>query len=203
MRHPPRHRDSLASSAFSDKFYCVFGTLPGSLLEEDKMADLRIPRSLFLAILAAGLLQFLHDFPLLPERMASHFAASGAANGWMTKSQFLLTYVVVLLPALIVEFWLHRSIATAPERHLHLPNKEYWLAPERRAETFAYFESFFAWYGCALLLLEIFAMELAMRANLQAPPRMPTTPIVSAIVAFVVFNALCIVAMIRKFSRIE
>jgi uncharacterized membrane protein len=167
------------------------------------MPDLRIPRGFFFAILAAGLLQCLHDFPLLPERMASHFAASGDANGWMTKSQFLMTYTVILLPALFLEFWLHRRIAATPEKRLNLPNKEYWLAPERRAETFAYFENFFAWYGCAFLLLEVFAMGLAMRANFQSPPRMSTVPIVSAIVAFVVFNALWIVAMLRRFSKTE
>jgi len=132
--------------------------------------------------------------------MASHFAASGAANGWTTKTQFLVTYAVVLLPALFVEFRLHRKIARTPNKKLNLPNKQYWLAPERRAETFAYFEMFCAWFGCALLLLEVFAMGLAMRANFQSPPRMPTGPIVSAIVAFVAFAVISVVTMLRRFS---
>lgn len=165
------------------------------------MADLRIPRTLFFAILAAGLLQLVHDFPLLPERVASHFGASGAANGWMTKSQFLMTYAAILLPALFLEFWLQRSIAATPEKKLNLPNKEYWLSPERRAGTFAYFESFFAWYGCAFLLLEVFAMGMAMRANFQSPPRMPTAPIVSAIAAFLLFTVASVAAMLWRFSR--
>jgi uncharacterized membrane protein len=165
------------------------------------MPDSRVPKRLFFVILAAGLLQLFHDYPLLPERMASHFGASGNANGWMTKSQFLITYAAILLPTLFLEFWLHRRIAATPDNRLNLPNKEYWLAPERRAETFSYFELFFAWYGCAFLLLEIFAMGLAMRANFQNPPHMPTLPIVSAIVAFVVFNVACIAAMFRRFSR--
>jgi uncharacterized membrane protein len=165
------------------------------------MPDSRVPKRLFFVILAAGLLQLFHDFPLLPERMASHFAASGYANGWMTKSQFLMTYAVILLPTLFLEFRLYRRIARTPDKKLNLPNKEYWLAPERRAETFAYFEIFFAWYGCAFLLLEIIAMGLAMRANFQSPPHMPTVPIVSAIVAFVVFNVACVVAMFRRFSQ--
>jgi uncharacterized membrane protein len=165
------------------------------------MADSRIPKNIFFVILAAGLLQFLRDFPLLPERMASHFAASGAANGWMTKSQFLMTYAAILLPALILEFWLPRRIARKGGRGLNLPNKEYWLASERRAETFAYFENFFAWYGCAFLLLEIFAMGLAMRANFQSPPRIATGAIVSAIVAFLLFNIVWVAAMFRRFSR--
>jgi uncharacterized membrane protein len=165
------------------------------------MIDPRFPRNIFLATLAAGLLQCIHDFPLLPERMASHFASSGVANGWMTKSQFLMTYAAVLLPALVLEFWLPRRIARKGGKGLNLPNKEYWLAPERRAETFAYFENYFAWYGCAFLALEVFAMGLAMRANLQSPPRMPTVPIVSAIVVFLVFNVAWVVALFRRFSK--
>jgi uncharacterized membrane protein len=164
------------------------------------MADTRVPRALFFAIILAAFAQCVHDFPLLPDRLASHFGASGMPNGWMTKTQFFTTYALVLLPALFIEFWLHRKISKTPEAKLNLPNKEYWLAPERRTETFTYFESFFAWYGCAFLFVEVFAMGLAMRANLDTPPQLPTVPIVSILSGFVVFNVVAVVAMLRRFS---
>ena len=166
------------------------------------MSDTRVPNTLFFAILAAGILQCLHDYPLLPGRLASHFAASGNANGWMTKSQFLMTYAIVLLPALILEFRMPRRIAATGGNRLRLPNKEFWLAPERRAETFAYFERFFAWYGCAFLLLEVFAMGMAMRANFQSPPQLPASLMLFAIAAFVLFNIVCVTAMLRRFSKL-
>ena len=175
----------------------------GSLLEEATVSEPRVPKTLFFAILAAGILQCLHDYPLLPNRLASHFSAAGNANGWMTKPQFLLTYAVVILPALAAEFWLPRKIARTADNRLRLPNKEFWLAPERRAETFAYFENFFAWYGCAFLLLEVFAMGLAMRANFQSPPQLPTGPIMFAIVAFVLFNIAWVTATFRRFSKLR
>ncbi len=165
------------------------------------MPDTRAARFFFFAIASAGILQCLHDFPLLPDRVASHFGPSGSANGWMTKPQFLLTYAIVLVPALVVEFWMPRRIAGTSEDRLRLPNKEYWLATERRGETFAYFERFFAWYGCAFLALEVFAMGLAMRANLVTPPRLPAAAIVSAIVAFALFNLASVLAMFRRFSK--
>lgn len=164
------------------------------------MSDTTVPRSLFFATIAAGIGQCLHDYPLLPERLASHFSASGAANGWMTKSQFLITYAAVIVPALIVEFWVPSKIARTGGDKLRMPNKEYWLAPERRAETFGYFKRFFAWYGCAFLLIEVFAMGLAMRANFQNPPQLPNGPMITAIAAFVVFNIVGVVMMIRRFS---
>jgi len=174
----------------------------GSLLEEATMSEPRVPRTLFFAILAAGILQCLHDFPFLPDRLASHFSAAGHANGWMTKQQFLMTYAVVILPAVALEFLMPRRIAGTPGNRLRLPNREFWLAPERRAETFAYFQKFFAWYGCAFLLLEVIAMGLAMRANFQSPPQLPTGPIVFAIAAFVLFNIVWVAAMVRRFSKL-
>jgi len=171
-------------------------------MQEADMSDRRFPRNIFLAILAAGILQCLHDYPLLPERMASHFGASGDPNGWMMKSQFLSVYAVVLIPAIILEFWMPFKIGRTSGNRLNLPNKNYWLAPERRAETLAYFETFFAWYACAFLALEVFAMGLGMRANLHDPPRLPTGPIVFAIAAFVLFNIVCITAVVRRFSKL-
>jgi uncharacterized membrane protein len=164
------------------------------------MSGTRIPRVLFFIIILLAIAQCVHDYPLLPDRLASHFGASGMPNGWMTKSQFFITFAIVLLPALAVEFLLSYGIAKKPDAKLRLPNKEYWLAPERRAETFAYFDSFFAWYGCAFLFVEVFAMGLAMRANFDTPPQLPTGPIVSVLVGFVLFNVVAVVAMLRRFS---
>jgi uncharacterized membrane protein len=160
----------------------------------------RLPRVLFVTIVLAAIAQCIHDFPLLPDRLASHFAASGIPNGWMTKTQFMVMYGVVLLPALAIEFWVSHRIANKPNAKLNLPNKEYWLAPERRAETFAYFETFFAWYGCVFLIVMLFAMGLAMRANFDTPPHLPTGPIVSDIAGFVLFNVGAVIAMLRRFS---
>jgi uncharacterized membrane protein len=164
------------------------------------MPGIQIARGVFFAIVLATIAQCVHDFPLLPERLASHFNAAGMPNGWMTKTQFIWMYAIVLLPALAIEFWVSRKIAGKPDAQLNLPNKEYWLAPERRAETFAYFDRFCAWYGCAFLFVVVFAMGLAMRANLDYPPMLPTGPILTDVVGFVVFNVVAIVTMIRRFS---
>src|SRR6202162_961878 len=167
------------------------------------MSGTRIPRILIFAIVLAAIAQCVHDYPLLPDRLASHFGASGIPNGWMTKSPFFVTFAVILLPALAVEFLLSFGISKKSDAKLRLPNKEYWLAPERRAETFAYFDSFFAWYGCAFLFVEVFAMGLAMRANFDAPPQLPTAPIVSVIAGFVLYNVAGVITMLRCFTSKE
>jgi uncharacterized membrane protein len=147
------------------------------------------------------LAQCIHDFPLLPDRMASHFGATGMPNGWMTKPQFFIIFAVSLLPVLFIEFWLHRKISKTPGARLNLPNKEYWLAPERRAGTFAYFETFFAWYGSAFLFVIATVMGLAMRANFDSTPQLPIASTVSVLIGFVLFNIVAIGAIYRRFSN--
>ena len=167
------------------------------------MSGNSLPRGSFIVILVAAIAQAIYAFPQMPERMASHFAASGAPNGWMTKEQFFIVYAITFLPAIFLEFWMGARISRMPDTRINLPNKQYWLAPERRAETLAYFETFFAWYGCALLLLLVFVFGLAMRANLNPKPQLPTASTLTAIGAFVMFNVAAILAMLRRFSAIR
>ena len=160
-------------------------------------------RMLFLALIAATLAQLAWYYPRLPARVASHFDAAGQANAFMPKDGFLAIHLVVLGILAVVFLLIPALIGRLPPSMINLPNKDYWLAPERRAGTFAYIEQFFAWFGCALLLLVVFAMGLAMRANFSDPVQLPTVPIVSAIAAFILFNIAGVIAMHRRFSTIR
>jgi len=165
------------------------------------MGGTRPPWMIFGAIAACAAVQAVLAFPQLPARMASHFGASGMPTGWMPKQSFFVVYAGVIGVAALVGYLVPRSIAKKPLERINLPNKEYWLAPERRAETLAFFERYFAWYSCVLLLILVLAMGLAIQANFTSPPRMATGPIVSVIAGFVVFNVAWVVWMIRHFSN--
>jgi hypothetical protein len=43
-------------------------------------------------------------------------------------------------------------------------------------------------------------MSLAMRANLSDPPVLSVVPIISLICGFILFNAIAVLAMLRRFS---
>jgi uncharacterized membrane protein len=162
----------------------------------------RLPRIIFAALVLSAIAQMISSFPRLPERIASHFGPSGAPNGWMSKESFFVIYGVMIVLAAFIEIVPARSIRR-PSARINLPNKEYWLAPERRAETFGYFEKYFAWYGCAFLLIMVLIMGLAIQANLNPPPHLPTAPTLAIIVGFVVFNIGSVVQIFRRFSKIR
>jgi uncharacterized membrane protein len=166
------------------------------------MSETRLPRSIFFAIIVIALAQAIYNFPLLPETVASHFNASGAANGWMPKPAFFAIYAVMILVACVVQFLVPLSIASMPNARVNLPHKDYWLAPAQREGTMAYFKKSFAWFGCALLLLEVLAMGLAIQANFNSPPRVPAVYMLTLVGAFLLYTIVWVILMVRHFSTV-
>jgi uncharacterized membrane protein len=122
-------------------------------------------------LLALVVVQIAWYWPRLPATVASHFDGSGRPNGWLSKEMFLAVYAGVVA-LLAVVFSAARFIPTSL---WNLPNRGYWLAPERRAATVARFGDAMAWFANATLALVLVTFELAFRANLPggtfaAPP---------------------------------
>jgi len=166
------------------------------------MSNARLPRSIFLVIVVIALAQAIYNFPLLPDRVASHFNASGIPNGWMPKQAFFVVYAIMVLIAAVVEFFVPLSIARTSPARVNLPHKDYWLAPAQRQDTMDYFKKSFEWFGCALLLLEVLATGLAIRANLNSPPQLPAASVMPLVVAFILYTIVWVVLMIRHFSTV-
>ena len=76
----------------------------------------------------------------LPPVVASHFVAGGAANGFTPRDIYvkLMLGLVIGLPLLTALMGITSRI---PARFVNLPHRDYWLAPERVDETFAYLRS--------------------------------------------------------------
>ena len=165
------------------------------------MDNERLPQNCFVLILLLATAKAIYDYQQLPDVLASHFNAFGTPNGWMSKAAFFVFYAAIVLMSALVGFVIPRRIAASPDSRLRLPNKDYWLAPERRAGTFAFFKRQFAWYGCALLALEVIVMEMAMSANLHAPIRLAPAPMLALILAFVGFNLYWVLQLHRRFSN--
>jgi hypothetical protein len=88
-----------------------------------------------------------------------------------------------------------------PVSLINLPNKEFWLSPEQRDQTFSYLRLWNAWFGCALLAFLLFVMELVFRANLQAPPRLNMAAFVPALLAFLAVDTVAILRLIFHFAK--
>lgn len=122
----------------------------------------------------------------LPALVASHFGSSGAANGFMPHGAYvgLMLAVVVVLPAAMT---LLTSLAIAnPNARINLPNKDYWLAPERRVETINYLRSGIRFFGILLVFFLCYVHWLVVLANEAHPARLANFWLIGGLVVFLV-----------------
>lgn len=165
------------------------------------MSNSRLPNSLFVMLVSLGAGQSLYYSQRMPESIASHFAKGGLVNAWQSKTAFYATELAIIVVATIIAFGVPRIVAAMSSSLINLPNKDFWLSPERREQTGSYFGAQFAWLGCALLAFLLFVMELVSRANLRKPPQLDTSAFVPAILAFLAFVVAWGIHLARHFSR--
>jgi uncharacterized membrane protein len=153
------------------------------------------PRIVFAALVLGALAMAIAYYPQLPNHMASHFNGAGQANGWSSKAFFfgLQGFVLVVVTACFAI--LPAIIEGLPPRMVNLPNKDYWLAPERRAATMASVSSALTWFGCAVLAFLLAVTWLVIRVNLGLEPALPSPQMWTLLAGFV----LCVVLLLLRF----
>jgi uncharacterized membrane protein len=139
------------------------------------------------------------SFDALPVRMASHFDGSGQPNGWQSKGSFAFTAVSLSVLFLALVWVIPALLRSSPDRYLNLPHKEYWLAPERRAQTHARIGSWSSWFACATLGFLAGTFELVIRANLAGTPLSGKMWLL--LLAYLVFMLGSSVSMVLTFRR--
>ena len=130
------------------------------------MNDSRLPTFIYVVTLALGLLGWAHVYPQLPAVMASHFSARGIPNGWAPKPMFFLIMGIAVFVSALPGFLAPRQIESRPPARLNLPHKDYWLAPERREDTWRFLRAQMAWFSCAVLFVMLYGSSQAINANL-------------------------------------
>jgi hypothetical protein len=156
----------------------------------------------FILVLAIGAAFVWWTSGAMPQVVASHFVADGAANGFMPRGQyagFMLALVVAVPSIIFIAGGLARRV---PVRFVNLPNKQYWLAPERQVATLASLGAFGAWAAYATLGILCLAHWFVFRANLAHPPRLEQSPFIAALALFFAALFIGMLVVLRRFFRV-
>ncbi len=165
------------------------------------MNSIRTPAILFALLYIGFLLYVDQTASLLPERVATHFGIDGQADGWMSRSgyaNFIRIFGLALPVFTVAVGFLTRFL---PSWMINIPNRDYWLAPEHRAETYNSVLGFCLWLACMEAGLVGAMHYQTIVANRSIPARLPTSGLVIVLGMFVAGLGLWIVALVRRFRR--
>ena len=139
--------------------------------------------------------------PQLPARVATHFDVGGNANGWMTRAGHLRFTLLMgfALPAFILAVF--AFIRRCDGWGLNIPHKEYWLAPERREQTFAFVRRQGFWLAAMLIVFFAAIHHSILAANARSPATLSAADAGWLGGGFLVVMIVWIAAFLARFFR--
>ena len=152
-----------------------------------------------IAITVLGLLDLARYYPLLPEKVASHFDGAGLPNGWMPKDGFAVVTLILFGFAGLVQSLAAASLRGLPDEKINLPNKAYWLAPERRQETLGFISDHQMRFAAITQMLLVLVLHLVYTANLLPQPQLSSS-IWILLGGFLAVTAVWLVLLFRRFQ---
>lgn len=124
--------------------------------------------SLGIGVLSAARVALVWD--RLPERMASHYGASGRPDGFMMRGDFFVFYFGMFGLLILMFSVLPRIVKVLPREIVNIPHREYWLTDERWPEAMDKMAHWMAWFGVAMAAFAAAVLFLVLRSNLQKAP---------------------------------
>jgi ABC-type Fe3+ transport system permease subunit len=160
----------------------------------------RAPAHLLAFLYVCFVCCLIYSAPLLPERVATHFNGQGRPDGWMSRTSHMVFTTVFGFAFPLLPVGLFYVIRFAPEG-LNVPHRDYWLAPERRRETFDYLFRHSLWFACIVLGLIIGVQFLVVQANAE-PRAQLSTPMILSLLGFFLAGVVAWVASLISHFRI-
>ena len=162
----------------------------------------RVTWSAFVLLLVFAILFVTGTASQLPLTVASHFDGAGQPNAFMSRSGYV-RFVLCVAAGLPVAVVVILSAVYSRATDLKLPNREYWVAPERLDRTRAFLVAHGVWFGSLLVTLGCFVHWLELGANRQQPPHLSNQSFAAVLIAFLIATAAWIAVLMFAFRRPE
>ena len=133
---------------------------------------MKVLQTIFAVLICAVIAQVIYYYPRIPNIVASHFDGLGAPNGWSSKAVFFGIYLAVILMTVLIFVVLPKFSITSRVKGLKIPNREYWLEPDRREATIQFYRKHFLAFGIVNTLFALVVIQLVIQANFKEEPRL-------------------------------
>jgi hypothetical protein len=157
----------------------------------------------FFALLGGALCFVYVTSRSMPQMVASHFNSAGIATGHMAREVYLVVTITILLLPPILLVLMPRIALQSPRARINIPHREYWLAPERRAQTVAIILQYTTRFAQMLVVFLCYAHWLVVYANSSTPPSLSSGWLLAGLVVFMGLLVRLAFQLRGRFSDIE
>jgi hypothetical protein len=137
----------------------------------------------------------------LPPVVASHFAAAGNADGFMPRNGYLGLMISVSLGIPLLVALCSGLLRFVPPFMVSLPNRDYWVAPERKEKTYAFLRNHGIYLSVLVALFLCFIHWVVLQANAVEPPQLSLPLFVSGSAGFLIAVGIWIAVLFAHFVR--
>ena len=111
----------------------------------------------------------------LPDRVATHFDMQGRPNDWMTRTGHVqrTLFFGLITPAFVIGIF--ATMRCFGAQWVNLPHKDYWLASERRKQTFDYLQCQGVWFAGLFIVFLSGIQYWIVTANARTPVSLPAS----------------------------
>jgi uncharacterized membrane protein len=110
---------------------------------------------------------------ILPERFATEFNFAGEPECWMNQTTYMILVSAMGSLAIFVMVIIGLVGRWLPDKWISMPHREYWLAPQRRAETVGYVFRQMLWFASLLTCFLTATHFSTIHANKLDPIHLP------------------------------
>ena len=156
---------------------------------------------IFISLLVVFSFLTLNSIGDLPEKIAIHFDANGAADGWTSRETYRVSALLALsgLPLLLV--WIMAGLPRLTKGRGQIPDYEYWFAGDRQRLTETFLLRHACWLG-TLTVAVIYGMHVSiMRANAISPPLLATDRLLTMVFVYLLGLVWWAAAFLRHFKK--
>jgi uncharacterized membrane protein len=152
-----------------------------------------------IATSALGVFQSLYFYTQLPERVAIHFGNGGFPDSWASNEVNLAISVFMYVFLAIMFIAIPSTLKYIPLRFISFPNREYWLAEERKESTIKQIGGLFNMYGAALMIFFLVLGHFVFRANISDPVVLNEGAVWVSAALLLVFTIVWLFVLFRRF----
>jgi hypothetical protein len=152
----------------------------------------------FTLALLCAIFYFSNTISSLPPMVASHFDGAGFPTAHFTRANYT-KFVFAMGVGFPIAMVALLSVVYSKASDMKMPNRDYWLAPERIAQTRALLVAHAVWFGCLMVAMVCYTHWLILAAHRSVPPRLSNQLVMGGLLVFMGIAGGWIVGLLRTF----